>query len=101
MRIARGVLLPSVNPEGTHMVQSNEEFLAIAARYPERFVTFCNLDPRLLRSSPDLDLSYFLSYYKDHGAKGVGEVCCNLHFDDPFVLNLFKHCEACAMPVLF
>jgi len=99
--ITQGVLLPNANPEGIHCVQSNEEILAIVEQYPGRFIPFCNIDPRLWNNSPEEDLSYYIGWYKDHGCRGIGEVCCNLYYDDPRVENLFCHAEQCAMPLCF
>jgi len=99
--IDKAVVLPSVNPEGGHIVQSIEEILAVCEQYPERFIPFCNLDPRLENNSPTRDFSRELTYYKEVGCKGVGEICANLPFDDPRVENLFRQCEAFGMPVDF
>lgn len=99
--IEKGVLLPEVNPECSTCIQSNEEIIEIVNRYPERFYWFCNIDPRAGSNSPGTNLSYYIQYYKDLGAKGVGELCCNLYFDDPLVENLFYHCEKTGMPVIF
>ena len=57
--------------------------------------------PRVMNSSATMDLSYHLGWYRDRGCLGVGEVCCNLWFDDPRVENLFHHCEALEMPLGF
>jgi len=99
--IERGVVLPEVNPECLLGVQSNEDILRIVAMYPDRFSWFCNIDPRAMANAPDADFSYMIRYYKERGAKGVGEICAHLYFDDPRVLNLFKHCEMNDMPVIF
>ncbi len=99
--IAQGVLLPNANPEGIHCIQSNEEILAIVEQYPHRFIPFCNIDPRLWVNNPEEDLSYYIGWYKDHGCRGIGEVCCNLSYDDPRVENLFHHAEKCQMPLCF
>jgi len=99
--IERGVVLPEVNPECLLGVQSNEDILRIVEKYPDNFLWFCNIDPRAMSNSPNADLSYMIEYYKDRGAKGVGEVCAHLYFDDPRVLNLFRHCEKNNMPVIF
>jgi predicted TIM-barrel fold metal-dependent hydrolase len=99
--IEKGVILPEVNPECATCIQSNEEVMDIVDKYPERFDWFCNIDPRMGGNSPSTDLSYYLTYYKKLGAKGVGELCCNLYFDDPMVENLFYHCEKMEMPVIF
>lgn len=99
--VDKGVLLPGVSPECRHQITTPEDILEIAAKYPDRFIPFCNLDPRSETNSPEADFSRPLLYYKERGCKGVGELCANIPFDDPLALNLFKYCEACEMPVLF
>ncbi|MEE1043267.1 MAG: amidohydrolase family protein, partial [Clostridia bacterium] len=39
------------------------------------------------------------NHYKALGAAGVGEVSANIYADDPFMDNLFYHCEKADMPV--
>ncbi len=99
--ISKGVILPSISPECAHRITSVEETLGIVERHPDRFVAFCNIDPRFLTNSPDADFGSMLQCYKEMGCRGVGEVTANLWFDDPRVLNLFAHCEACEMPLTF
>jgi len=99
--IEKALILPSISPEGAFDLISNKEAFQVVRKYPQQFYWFCNLDPRMGNNSPETDFSHFLNYYKENGAKGVGEVTANLYFDDPMVLNLFRHCEACDMPVTF
>ena len=99
--IGRAVVLPLLTPENAMLVQSNEEVLAIAAKHPDRFIPFCNIDPRLHKNSADTDLSFVIDYYREKGCKGIGELTANLYLDDPRVQNLFRHAEQCQMPVLF
>ena len=99
--IDKGVLLPSVNPDGAHIIQSNEEIIEVWHSYPDRFIPFCNIDPRQCNNTPKADLGYMLAYYKDIGCRGIGEVCCNLYFDDPRVENLFDHAEKTGLPLTF
>ncbi len=99
--IARAVLLPVMSPEGNHHPVTTEEVLEIAAAFPERFVPFCNIDPRQIGNSPDVDFRDHLRYYRQAGCRGLGEVTANLSFDDPRVLNLFSQCEEMGFPVLF
>lgn len=99
--VEKGVLLPGVNPECRKMYSPTEDILDVVQRYPKRFIAFCNIDPRAETNSTDADFSRSLEYYKRRGCKGVGEICANLNFDDPLVLNLFRHCERCQLPVLF
>lgn len=99
--IEKGVILPGANPECSYGCQSQEEVIDIVNEYEGRFAWFCNIDPRALSNSPLANFSYWLSYYKELGAKGVGEICANLYFDDPLVENLFSHCQMNNMPVIF
>jgi len=99
--IDKGVLLPCTNPDNVPVIQSNEEIFAVWEKYPDRFIPFCNIDPRQCHNTPDADLGYMLSYYKDIGCRGIGEVCCNLYFDDPRVENLFDHTEKVGIPLTF
>ena len=99
--IELGVDLPCVTPEAQYYLKTNEESYELAQTFPETLDWFCNLDPRMGGNSTETDFSKFINYYKEMGAKGVGEIMSNMYFDDPRTLNLFKHCEACKMPVLF
>ena len=69
-----------------------------AEKYPDRFSWFCNVDPRAHQNAPGSDLKYLLEHYKKLGAKGVGEVCANIPFDDPRMENLMRQCEAANLP---
>ena len=96
--IEKAVLLPLIGPE-FYLPQSNEEILETAARYPGRFIPFCNIHPRAINNTPDAPLSEIINKYKDAGCKGFGEVTCNLPFRDPFIRNLMKHVELCGLPM--
>lgn len=99
--IEKGVLLPGVNPECSVQIQSNEEVIEIAEIYPDRFIPFCNIDPRAVSNSPDAPLEDLLNYYREVGCKGVGEVAANLPFLHPLVQNLFKHVQKAGFPLIF
>ena len=100
--VEKGVLLPLGNAENAMQSQSNEEVLNIAKLHPGRFIPFCNVDPRNLRNnaftSRYLDT---LKWYRDKGCKGLGEMCCNLHFLDPRVQALLSAAEEVGFPVTF
>ena len=98
--IERGVLLPIVSPE-IYLPQANEDILDMVAQYPDRFIPFCNVDPRALTNAVDAPLGDLLRYYKDLGCKGLGEVMCNLSLLDPLVQNLFKCAQEVGLPVIF
>ena len=101
--IERGVLLPDgCYPEGSSDICSPREARELVRTFPGTFGWwFAPLSASAGGNSPDTDLSYYLMQYKEAGAKGVGEISENRYFDDPMMLNLFRHCEACSMPVLF
>jgi len=99
--IDKAVLLPMPTPEGNHRHVSTEDVLEIVARYPDRFIPFCNLDPRQINNSPDSNFIPHLEFYKSAGCKGVGEMTANLAFDNPLVENLFGQCEIVGLPLLF
>jgi len=99
--INRAVLLPEVSPEGSHCLSSPEEILAITQHFGERFIPFCNIDPRIDLNSPQTDLGRMLDYYIAQGCKGLGEITANLPFDDPRVENLFDACQSRDLPVTF
>ena len=98
--IERGAILPIVSPE-IYFPQANEDILEMAEQYPDRFIPFCNVDPRVLTNSPDAPLDRVLGHYRDQGCKGVGEVMLNLPVMHPLLQNLFKHAEAVGLPVTF
>jgi len=99
--IDKAILLPETSPECTDRFVTVEDVLEICAVHPQRFIPFCNLDPRNDTNSPSADFTRFLTFYKEAGCRGVGELIANMPFDDPMVENMFAHCEACEMPVMF
>ncbi len=99
--VDKAILLPTVSPECSTRIVTTEDCLAICAVYPDRFYTFCNMDPRWDTNSDQADFGRLLNWYKEAGCKGVGEMCANLPFDDPLVANMLKHCEECEMPLMF
>ena len=99
LNIEKGVLLPIISPEAQWLQIGVEETKVVADSHPDRFVWFCNVDPRAAQNSPAADLSYLLEHYKKLGARGVGELTSNLYADDPKMDNLFTHCEKQGMPV--
>lgn len=98
--VEKGALLPIVNPE-VYLPQSNEEILDMARQYPDRFIPYCNIDPRAVSNSSDAALDYILRHYKDRGCRGIGEVMPNLPFTDPLVWNLFRHAQSVGLPLTF
>ncbi len=98
--IEQGVLMPLIGPE-VYLPQSNEEVLETCRRYPGRFIPFFNLDPRGIGNSPKTDFSPWLTWYKEHGYKGIGEFMPNLPFTHPLVMNFFRQVEEYGFPLTF
>ncbi len=98
--IEKGVLLPVVNCE-IYLPQTNEDILDMAEKYPDRFIPFCNVDPRAMTNSPDAPLEKILLYYKERGCKGIGEVMPNMEVMDPKVQNLMRAAEIAGLPFIY
>ena len=98
--IEMGVLLPIVSPEGQWSQISVESCKVMADANPDRFVWFCNIDPRSAENDEHADLGFLLEHYKKLGARGVGELTSNMYPDDPKMENLFSCCEEADMPVI-
>ena len=99
LNIEKSVILPGISPESALSVISSSVCKHICESYPEKFYWFCNVDPRQLSNSSDSNLGYLLEHYKSLGAKGVGEMTCNLYTDDPMMDNLFYYCAELDLPV--
>jgi predicted TIM-barrel fold metal-dependent hydrolase len=99
LNVERAVLLPGTSSEGALSVVPSNINKYLADKYPDKLYWFCNVDPRQLDNSPNANLGYLLEFYKSLGAKGVGEVTCNLYVDDPMLDNLFSYCEELDLPV--
>ncbi len=99
LNIEKGVLLPTVSPDAQTMLISNESCKYIVDNYPDRFLWFCNIDPRSVYNLPDTDHTYLIKHYKSLGCLGVGEFSPNMYVDDPMVENVFACCAKMDMPV--
>ena len=98
--IDKAVLLPVVSPE-IYLPQTVDEILEICKAYPDRFIPYCNVDPRALTNSDTAPLYKVLDYYKNKGCKGVGEVMPNMPLMHPMVQNLFGAAEEVGLPLVF
>ncbi len=94
------ILALSEHPEGAYLECDTEDVITACARYPDRLIPFCLIDPRY-GNHPDTDFSPLLAEYKARGCKGLGELLPKLDFDDPRCLNLYRQAGAAGLPVLF
>ena len=100
MKVDMAVLLPIVSPE-IYMPQSNEEILEVCENHPDRFVPYCNIDPRIHANSPFADITKVLEHYRQAGCKGVGEIMCTMDLNDYRMQNLFRAAETVGLPVVY
>ena len=97
LNIERGVLLPIVSPENQSTLMTNEGCMAIADRHPDRFVWFCNIDPRM--GTAYANLPYLIEHYKNHGARAFGELTIPLYADDPALERIYACLEEQDLPL--
>lgn len=97
VNIEKGVLLPIVSPENQPTVMSTEGCMAVANQYPDRFVWFCNVDPRM--GTAYANMRYLLEYYKSCGARGFGELTVPFYADDPMLEKLYTCLEELELPL--
>ncbi len=98
--IDKAVILPLSSPESSIEQVTTREAIAMCRLNGARLIPFCNPDPRISMGS-ERELAFILEEYKKEGCKGVGELTCNLYFDDTRILSLFRACQDMALPVLF
>ena len=98
--IDKAVLLPIVSPE-IYFPQSVDEILEICEEYPDRFIPYCNVDPRAMTNTERAPLCKVLEYYKNKGCKGLGEVMPNMPLMHPMVQNLFQAASDVGLPVVY
>ena len=93
--IKKAVLLPIENPEDTSYYVSTEYVLKVCKKYPERFIPFCNVDPR--RSK----VYEIIKEYQEQGCKGFGEVLVGLNVDDARLQKIYETCGELELPIIF
>lgn len=98
-KVDMGLILPLIHYEIVPYVQTNEGVAEIVRQYPDKFLFFMNLDPRMFYKNPKADFSELIEYNLALGAKGVGEMCANLPFDDPLMQNMFYYINKYKLPL--
>ena len=98
--VEKGVEMARMAPERSHDPITNRDAQRLAETFPGTIGWwFCCLDPRMGTNSPADNLSYYLDYYRERGARGVGEIQAGIPLDDPRYMNLFSHIEKSGLPV--
>ena len=88
MKVDMAALLPIVSPE-IYFPQSVEDILEICDAHPDRFIPYCNIDPRSMHNSPRSPLDRVLTHYKERGCNGVGEIMPNMELMDIYHTQLW------------
>lgn len=93
--VEKGCILPETAPESPSILntQSNEEIMRFCKTHPDRFIPFCNVDPRNCFNDRTTPFTRILTHYKERGYKGIGEVTCNLPILDDRVQAFFAGAE--------
>jgi predicted TIM-barrel fold metal-dependent hydrolase len=94
------VLLPLEGAEAFYEYYLTAEALADAARFPERLVAFCHLDPRQMNYFPERVVLARLERMAQAGARGFGEHKVGLPVDHPWSLACYRLAGELGLPVL-
>ncbi len=98
--IARAAVMAVESPEEVDYYVTTEQVLAACARYPDRLIPFCAVDPR--HRYPGLfDPRPLLAEYVARGCRGFGEVLAGVPIDDPGLRAIYAACGELGLPVLF
>lgn len=99
--IEKAALLPIESPEETHYYITTEYVLGVCKRHPDRFIPFCNVDPRRGNADLSTDFHAILGEHKDRGCKGFGEAMSGLYVDDPRLQMIYEACGELGLPIVF
>jgi predicted TIM-barrel fold metal-dependent hydrolase len=99
--IEKAALLPIENPEETYYYVTTDEVLKVCKRHPDRFIPFCNVDPRRGNSDTSTDFYRMIKEYKERGCKGFGEELSSLYVDDPRLQKIYEACGELETPIIF
>ncbi|MBQ2840993.1 MAG: amidohydrolase family protein [Oscillospiraceae bacterium] len=94
-----GLLLPLIHYEIVPYVQKVKEIEETAKKYPDKFIYFMNLDPRMFFRNPKADFSRLIEYHLERGARGVGEMCANLPWEHPLMDNMLFYINKYKLPL--
>lgn len=97
--IEKAVLLPIENPEETHYFITTDYVLRAARRHPDRFIPFCNIDPRRGNADLSTDFRGMITEYRDRGCRGFGEIIAGVPVDDLRLQAIYEVCGELGMPV--
>ena len=94
------VLLPLESPEAFFEHYLTAEAFADAARYPERLIPFCHVDPRQMSYFREAVVLGRLERMARDGGRGFGEHKVGLPLDHPWSRACFRLAGQLGLPVL-
>lgn len=98
--IDQTVVLPLESPMSSAYYVTTREVLAAADRYPDRLIPFCSIDPRMYyRWGRDRYVTV-LERYIERGARGFGELKCDLPVDHEHMQVLYELCDEHGLPIV-
>ncbi|MBE6964769.1 MAG: hypothetical protein E7441_01895 [Ruminococcaceae bacterium] len=97
--VTAGLLLPLIHYEIVPYVQKVKEIKETCEKYPDKFLYFMNLDPRMFFNNPKADFSRVIEYHLERGARGVGEMCVNLPWEHPLMDNMLFYINKYKLPL--
>lgn len=98
--IDKSVVLPLESPMSSHYLVTTREVLDAANRYPDRLIPFCSIDPRMFYRWGEDRYVTVLERYIDRGARGFGELKCDLPIDHERMQLLYELCADHDLPVV-
>lgn len=98
--IDQSVVLPLESPMSSHYLVTSRQVLDAANRYPERLIPFCSIDPRMYYRWGKERYVAVLERYIDRGARGFGELKCDLPIDHERMQLLYELCDEHGLPIV-
>ena len=103
--IEKSCIMAIDSPEELDYYYPTEKVLKVCKQYPDRFVPFCNVDPR--RQEPvdhdgikGFDPYPFIERFVEKGCKGFGEILVGLWIDDFRLMRIYEACGRLGLPIL-
>lgn len=97
--IEQACLMSVENPEEVDYFFTTFQVLEACARYPERLIPFCGLDPRH-RYPETFDPFPILHEYRRLGCRGFGELLAGLPITHPLMQRLYAACGELGLPMI-
>ena len=98
--IDRACLMAVENPEEVDFFFTSEQVLEACARFPERLIPFCSVDPRH-RYPESFEPRPIIQEYAQRGCLGFGEILAGVPIDHPGLQQIYAACGEFGLPVLF